>query len=58
MECIPGYDRWKTTPPDEPQSIKTCTSCGGALYEGDYLYTVDGEELCEDCLNDGYRRTL
>lgn len=54
---IPGYDEWKTSPPEVPP-VTTCTYCGCDLYEGDYLYTVDGENLCEDCMNDNYRRML
>lgn len=57
MESIPGYDRWKTTPPEEQEPVAYCSQCGDPLYEGDALYTVDGG-ICEDCLRDGYRRLL
>ena len=52
---IPGYDKWKTTPP-EPSTY--CDCCGCELYEGDSLYTKNGEKLCEDCVNEEYRRML
>lgn len=55
---IPGYDAWKTMPSDEPAPVEYCDCCGNGLFEGDYLYAVDGEKLCEECLNDGYRRML
>lgn len=55
---IPGYDSWKTSPPEEPDPKAYCDSCGCPLYEGDYIYALDGERICEDCLNDGYRRML
>ena len=55
---IPGYDNWKTTPPDDPVPVAYCDCCGCGLYEGDYLYTVQDEHLCEECLNDEYRRLL
>ena len=58
MEDIRGYDDWKTTPPDDPEPVTYCNSCGAPLYEGDYLYTVHGDRLCEECLNDMYRRML
>ena len=32
-----------------------CDKCGEEI-EGD-IYDVDGEELCEDCLKDMFRRT-
>lgn len=57
MELIPGYDEWKTTTPDSIP-VARCDCCGCDLWEGDYLYTIDGERLCEDCLNDGYREVL
>lgn len=49
MESIPGYDDWKTTPPDDPEPASVCDCCGCEVYEGDYIYTIDGERLCEDC---------
>lgn len=55
---IPGYDDQKTQLPDEPDPKAYCDCCRCGLYEGDYLYTVNGETLCEDCLNDEYRRML
>lgn len=48
MESIPGYDDWKTTPPDDPEPASVCDCCGCEVYEGDYIYTIDGERLC-DC---------
>lgn len=54
---IPGYDEWKTTPPEEPEPETYCTECGAPLYEGDALYTIDGG-ICEDCLEDLYRKTI
>ena len=55
---IPGYDAWKQRVPDEPEPVEVCTCCGKELFAGDYIYTIDGEKLCEDCLNDEYRRML
>lgn len=54
MEYIPGYDAWKTTPPDDPDPVAYCNCCGCGLYEGDVVYTIDGG-ICEECLNDRYR---
>lgn len=53
-----NYDSWKTEQPDEPSAVTCCDSCGCELYEGDCLYTVNEEHLCEDCLNSEYRKTL
>ena len=54
---IPEYDNWKTTLPDEPDPVAYCNSCGCPLYEGDVLYALDGG-ICEECLEDEYRRIL
>lgn len=58
MEHIPGYDEWKTSAPEEPAVVTKCDMCGAELYTGDSLFTVNGERLCEDCLNDMYREVL
>lgn len=58
MEHIQGYDEWKTSAPEEPAVITKCDMCGAELYTGDSLFTVNGERLCEDCLNDMYREVL
>lgn len=48
MEYIPGYDNWKTTPPDEPDTTQ-CVKCGEDTYKVDSLRTADGY-LCENCM--------
>lgn len=53
---IPGYDTWKTAQPEEPESETYCAECVAALYEGDALYTIDGE-ICEACLEE-YKKIL
>lgn len=32
MESIPGYDDWKTTPPDDPEPASVCDCCGKYLF--------------------------
>lgn len=51
MEHIPGYDEWKTTPPDDP--VCYCVVCGCELRKEDALYAIGGY-VCEDCLLDDY----
>ncbi len=57
MEHIPGYDERKTTPPEQ-EPATYCDCCGCEVYEGDCIYMIDGERLCEDCLNANYRRVV
>lgn len=58
MESIPGYDQWKTTPPDEPSPAGYCDICGEPVYEGDYLTDICGEKWCDDCLNERLRKAI
>ena len=59
MENIPGYDSWKTTPPDDPDPVAFCDNCDTPLYKGDSIYMhINEENLCEVCMNDMYRRIL
>lgn len=44
-----AYDRWKTTPPEEPESHFKCERCGLELYPGDKFYDCEGSVLCEEC---------
>jgi len=53
---IPGYDAWKTTPPEEWEPVGYCNQCGAPLYEGDELYMIDGG-ICEKCLKE-YKKIL
>ena len=57
MEHIHRYDDWKTAPP-EPKVAEYCDCCGNEIYEGDYVFEIDGEKLCEECLNAEYRRVV
>ena len=57
MECIPGYDEWKTIPP-EYEPVARCDSCGCDLWEGDLVFEVYGKMFCEECMKNGYGRIL
>lgn len=51
-EDLPGYDMWKTTPPEpRPPKIATCCHCCHVdMYEGEECYYIDGEYYCDDCV--------
>lgn len=54
---IPGYDEWKTTPPDNPKPIAYCDICGEPIYEGDAV--IDYFELShEECFTERYKRIM
>ncbi len=44
-----SYDKWKTTPPDEPDSNYHCDGCNEAFYPDDKVYNIEGLCLCEEC---------
>lgn len=52
MENIPGYDVWKTTPPEDPEPVTYCDVCGGPVFSGDYLTDISGEKWCDECLKE------
>ena len=53
-ECAtPGYPCLGATCPNRNVEVYYCDECGEELEE---IYEVDGEELCEDCLKDMFRR--
>lgn len=35
-------------------SLPVCAECGQPIQD-DYCYEIDGEIICEECLNDNYR---
>lgn len=53
---LPGYDRWKTTPPDmEGKALEQCAQCGSDICEGqEALYDQEGGvHYCDDdCLKE------
>lgn len=49
MESIPGYDKWKTTEPEEPLR---CEYCGKEIPVNGKYYEWRGEIICEDCMED------
>ena len=35
--------------------LPTCTNCGEYIQD-DYYYEIDNECICEECLNDNFRK--
>lgn len=54
-ECAsPGYPCLGSACPNRDVAVYYCDTCKGEI-EGD-VYEVDGEDLCEECLKDRFRR--
>ena len=51
--AAPGYPCLGSSCPNRRVPVHYCDRCDGELEE---IYDVDGEELCEDCLKDMFRR--
>lgn len=35
-----------------------CTDCGRELFDGDTYYEIDDNLICDECMQDKYRRTM
>lgn len=43
------YDKFVTNPPEPKESKFKCWCCGRPFSEGDRVYQIEGESLCEVC---------
>jgi formylmethanofuran dehydrogenase subunit E len=50
------FDRWQKEQDAWEASLPRCERCGETV--DDYIYDVDGELLCIDCLNDKFRKNV
>lgn len=46
---IAGY-----SPEEEESVVATCAMCECNLYEGEEVYEINGEYICENCIADYY----
>ena len=51
--AVPGYPCRGVSCPSRNVEVHCCDACGGEL---DEIYEVDGEELCEECLKERFRK--
>lgn len=54
--AVPGYPCQGALCSLRRVEVHYCDSCKGELSEDEDIYDVDGEELCEDCLKNMFRR--
>ena len=52
--AAPGYPCLGSACPNRNVEVYYCDECGEEL--DDDIYDVDGEELCEECLKERFRR--
>lgn len=55
---LPGYDRWKTSPPEDKE-IGHCVHCGKEIYEGEeYIRTGSDDMVLPDCWTEYSKNAL
>lgn len=60
MNIPDNYDRWKQHEAEqqaELDKLPKCEHCGEPI-QSDYYYEIGNECLCEDCLNDNFRKDV
>ena len=58
MEELKGYDEWKTSPPEEGNPVTYCDYCNKGLFEGDRVYRIQNENICEECMEKYFSQLL
>ena len=43
-------------PYSDEEAVTSCSICGTGITSGETYYTVDGIEICEECIDDYIRR--
>ena len=55
-----NYDAWEAHDEEQESNLDKfpkCIYCGDRLTE-EYVYVIDGETMCEKCLNDNHRKPI
>lgn len=55
-----NYDRWKQHDEElemELRNLPECEYCGHKIQD-DFFYLINGEIICEECLNDSFRKRV
>lgn len=55
--AVPGYPCRGSMCPNRRVEVHYCDKCGEEL-PYDEIYEADGEELCEDCLKEKFRKDI
>ena len=61
MTYIPdAYDQWVRHDQEMEDALKrlpVCADCGEPI-QTEYLYEIDGDLICEDCMRENHRRCI
>ena len=53
---VADWDRYCADQERELEKLPKCEICGEPITD-EYLYDIDGDLVCEECLKDNYRRS-
>lgn len=60
MNVPDNYDRWKQQYAEQEaqlEKLPLCEYCGERIQD-DYYFEINNECICEDCLNDNFRKDI
>lgn len=52
---LADFDRHDTEESARLKRLPVCSECGNPIQD-EYMYLIDGEPICEECLNKNYRK--
>ena len=53
---LADHDRWQREQERLADKLPECDYCGKTV--DDYYYNINGDIICEDCLNENFRVTV
>jgi hypothetical protein len=58
--CPDNYDLYSSHESEQECELEKCPECSvcGHKITDNYLYEIDGELYCEDCMNDRFQMSL
>lgn len=51
MERLSKYS-WDPYDTPEPEPVMICSECGEGIYEGEPFWRINGDCICEKCMDD------
>lgn len=53
---LADYARWETEQAKELERLPICCECGQPITD-DYLYEINGECICESCMEQNFKKS-
>ena len=60
MNIPDNYDQWEAHDREQEEQLEkfpVCEHCGKPI-QGEYLYLIDGEFICPDCLDREFKKNV